>query len=846
MAQVLKPKRSVYVQYQMALTATLLVSLLGVAYLVVGTLPKVVIPAIVWGIAAVVLVLVLLYRWVFLTRSFAKTEYHIHDDRIVVRGGGIFSQYEQELIAQNVTHVMLRKPFPEFGLFQTGHVYVQAAGGADVEVTMRSLDNPEETFGTILSWLETHGFQLDRDKPMMEAAPEQRGIVLQVIGGTVVGLGTTVFFLVSLFVEGAKRPIPFSWGWQAMILAVLLGAGAILSIIYFYGFLLKRRYQLYENVMVSELRHWMEETTIIPMQNLSDSVLTQGLVARALSLHDLQLSCQGSGHEITFRTIANGLRWKDKLDQLILKRTQQKVAAKQKAQRALPVWGQAASTRAIERDETSTADLVLNQRRLMLPPLVVVVVSVVLLVVGFVLMPTGKLSEGPRAELLFPWLFLGLGAAGTILGGLRLVYGYVYSSAFHFSIKASSVASSFQFVMQKKVEFQAEKITAVILKEGWLDRWFGTCAVEFWSIGASDHLRFGFIDKDDALIEMILNKVGIHPKPDAKQRVIGSNADPMRMMQAGGFFFGPLLLVSPLLAMWVHWAAGVGALVLVAFPMIASKVYYNFHQLTLFEDYLWFRKGVIHHTHHYVLYDDVKYVVSTTYPFSSAGKLTFEITGERVIKTDNGEYKMSNRFAVRFVPEVRFQHLILDLLLDGRTSWDKLPLTSTHPDSFHSRVLTQTGPQFLQAFVTHGFALLVMDILLGAAIVIASFQNKRIFPSVGYIPSVGLVVLLVVNVLAITYLIVYVRSIQYILDEQKVIRSSGVFFHKKLAIHYQDIDFIGKKYGVLNKMFGTGNITINTVGSSKTDLTLANLSDVESFYSMLKDNYQGGPVEDAA
>lgn len=843
MVTVLKPKRSVYLNYHFGVTAAILASVLAFAFLLFRSFSTEAIPSWVWAVASGVSFLLLMYRWVFLSRSLAKTEYHIHNDRIVVRGGGIFSQFEQELIAQNVTHVQMKKPFPEFALCQTGHVYVQSAGGADVEVNMRSLENPEEAYQTILSWLKQNGFHLGQDKLIHEAAPARRGVLLMVAGGsfgTLVGGG---IFLAGILQDGAKQPLKILWGWPAFVLVGLLVVGGVATAVFSYGYLLRRRYQLYENVIISETNFWVKEVALIPTQNLSDSALTQGLVARVLGLHDLLLSCQGSGHEISFKTLDNGALWKEKLDQLMEKRAQANVQARQEAKVQQQGWGPKSLAKDVVRDESSTAELSLHRKRMMLPPTIAVILGFVLVVIGFALLPPEKLSEKPKIGDLLAWILFATGGLSMFFGGLNWVYSYIYGKAYQFSIKASSFASSLQFVVQRKVEFQTEKVTAVIVREGIIDRWFGTCSVEFWSIGASDHLRFRFIRKDDELLHMILNKVGIHPEPEAKQRVVGSNADPLRMMQVGGLFFGPVLLSSPLLAMWVHWTAGVAALAVVAMPMVLSKVYYNFHQLTLFEDYLWFRKGVVQHVHYYVHYNDVKYVASTKYPFSTSGTLRFEITGERVIKTDNGEFKVSNRFSVRFVPDVRFQHLVMDLLLDGRTDWDKLPLSTTHPDSFKARVLSSTGPQFFQAFVTRGAALFVLDALLAIGLVVLSFQDTKTLPQLASLPSVGWITLLAVNVLVILYLFMYVRSIRYILDEQKVTMESGILFHKQLAIHFQDMDFIGKKFGVANKLFGTGNITINTVGSSATDLTLKNLSDVEAFYSMLKDHYQGKPVE---
>jgi len=87
----------------------------------------------------------------------------------------------------------------------------------------------------------------------------------------------------------------------------------------------------------------------------------------------------------------------------------------------------------------------------------------------------------------------------------------------------------------------------------------------------------------------------------------------------------------------------------------------------------------------------------------------------------------------------------------------------------------------------------------------------------------------------------YIQSVKYIIDEQKISKHHGVIFKTQMGIHFEDIDYIGKKFGVINKIFSTGDITINTVGSSATDLRLHALKDINPFYEALKKNYQEKP-----
>ena len=54
---------------------------------------------------------------------------------------------------------------------------------------------------------------------------------------------------------------------------------------------------------------------------------------------------------------------------------------------------------------------------------------------------------------------------------------------------------------------------------------------------------------------------------------------------------------------------------------------------------------------------------------------------------------------------------------------------------------------------------------------------------------------------------------------------------------FSKIDHINFEEGFLNKMFKNGTITINTVGSSKSEMIVSNTSDFRAFYDTLKRYY---------
>jgi uncharacterized membrane protein YdbT with pleckstrin-like domain len=102
----------------------------------------------------------------------------------------------------------------------------------------------------------------------------------------------------------------------------------------------------------------------------------------------------------------------------------------------------------------------------------------------------------------------------------------------------------------------------------------------------------------------------------------------------------------------------------------------------------------------------------------------------------------------------------------------------------------------------------------------------------------GIIGLIILNALVFTAISVSIRYISYTIDTQKVSKSWGVFYPSRLSIHIKDIDYIGKKFGAINKLFSTGNIEVHTVGSGQTDLVIKHLPDVNKFYDVLQQQYR--------
>ena len=99
-------------------------------------------------------------------------------------------------------------------------------------------------------------------------------------------------------------------------------------------------------------------------------------------------------------------------------------------------------------------------------------------------------------------------------------------------------------------------------------------------------------------------------------------------------------------------------------------------------------------------------------------------------------------------------------------------------------------------------------------------------------------ILFLFGVIVIVPVIATIKAISYNIQLYRVYERSGVIFKKQLFITFNKMDFINFSQGLVNKLFGNGNIMINTVGSSKLELTIKNVGDFKKFYEIVKSRYK--------
>ncbi|MBU1043165.1 MAG: PH domain-containing protein [Candidatus Omnitrophica bacterium] len=734
---------------------------------------------------------------------YKKEEYYVYVDKLVHKGGGLFSDFEKELEIKNITHLTMRLPFLDYNFFSVGFIKIESAGSSQTEIYLKSVKQAEELYKQIIEVMKQNGFRLAQKNLIQEERPQSIAVFFEVFGGIV-----TAFFVVSGIAVGLAEDMKWEEIVQfitknAVMLIICIGVVVLVIIIraVFHFLDLKNRiYELYDDAITYAEGFLNKNFSIIPMENLSDSEITQSFISKKLNLYDVKLSCQGSAQEILFKNIANGEKLSKNIDLLIAK--QKDSLINDKMDELLSSESKDATTeRSVQRqtqvDTEYEEEFRMNSQR--------------------VWMPTLLLS--PILILIFP-----LGIALAISNIINVKHNI-------FKIKANAAEHTYSFLSRKTTEFSFDKITGIIFKTSLFDQWLKTCSVLFWSIGSGNNITFRNIDNSELLVEKILSKKGIRT-----QRVLctlKSSINPANFI-SGNIGANALLFLMALATAFsseITWIPVIILSTIFVVLCVYQKLASNNQSLIFYEDYLHFAKGIILKENYYILYDDIKDVETVKYPWSNYGNLKFNVAGETVIKTNEGNYIKSNTITIKYAKGIS----VLDEFID--TIFYKRPDTEEMKELIKQIKDTSYKPRqcFKQSLLNSVFpvciGLFFLDLICVGSFYII-FMNS--------IPMLAYYSLAIVNVLIIVLATISIKSISYNLDAYRIYTKSGIIFKKQKSIIFNKVDFTNSNQGLMNKIFGTGNITINTTGSSNPELVIRNVKQYKQLSAFIKEGIRTG------
>lgn len=760
--------------------------------------------------------------------QYRKAHYELYDDKFIWRGGSIFSDYEVELVLRNVTHVHMILPWIENKLLKTGGVLVQSAGSSSAEIAFVAMDHPEEVYAHVVQLLQKNGFQLTHKKLVHQEKPHILGVVFE----TIKVIATALFFV---FVFGAQFFTAVLeeglFGSNAFSGAIILSVVVVVAI---FGYavlrfldLMNRDYRVYEDMIVYKEGFLTKHHTIMPMENLADAETTQTIVDRIFGLYDVKLSTQGAGKEVLFKNLKHGKQLEAALDDLVAhKKTRAKVHLKKetvkKTGKAEPQKSKKRLKKTLEGTSFTTMLRMDAARTLFFPAVATVLLfilfigpTLVLSLVGSPLL--GAIGLGIIGIQLFPYLI-----AAFLFIGIPIVK--LYGTRYY--VKEDSFEERFKFVSTKNIEFTNQKITAVVFRESIIDLLFKTMTVEFWSIGSSAALKFKHIKRDNTLLKETLEKLGF--KNTVPQHIIPSRFSLTQMMRA--WIFGTVLTALITLGLFVvalavtpfAWIGILALACLLIGVLIYKHLFYERTRVELFEDFVRFQTGLVIRLQYFSLYDNVKDVTTTRFPLSESGVIRYNVAGEQVVQQGKNKTIVSNSFAIWYVKDIDTKDELMDYVFSGKRNQAQI-------QNFQAQKAAVVMTSGQDAANTAGPLALLLIVIIGVISIPFAFFGP--FAALIILPlAVGALFLVGLEMLR-------VRMISYVIEPHRIIKRWGIIYKKQHSVLFTKVDYINKQQGMLNKLFRNGSITVNTIGSSRPEIIIANIPVYQQFYDELKNRY---------
>jgi uncharacterized membrane protein YdbT with pleckstrin-like domain len=564
------------------------------------------------------------------------------------------------------------------------------------------------------------------------------------------------------------------------IVAIVLFLLFIRSIFQFLD-LKNRVYDLYADTITYSEGFLSKNYSFIPMENLSDSTLTQTLVDKIFGLYDVKISCQGSKQEIHFKNMVNGPKLEENIDRQISKAKSLVGTEKQQKVKQVQTKKQAAyRARPLSADTRFTAEYRMDGKRTIVPLLIIL----------------------PICLILFPLMLFWI---------IFLVTQIIRMSFTRYLVKSNSMEQRYNFISQKNAEFTNEKIMAVVFKESFIDKWFKTCSIHFWSIGSAENIKFTNIKKTPGLYESILAKSGIREQDVLYQ--MNSNFKISEMFKSTLFItiISFFILIGSLFGTIFYNSLFLIPLGVIAFIYIIvaiyKSIYYNRSKLTFYKDFIYFTRGIFFVEFYYALYDNVKDITTVKYPFSKLGSIKFNVAGEHIIQQGKNKSMVSNHFKINYIDDIDTKDELIDMIFYQRPNAQEIKQIEQNIQSYSPKPILFSKPDLANSLT----GLIITSVI--------------IFPLIALLP------------LTIPLTIWWVKVKSYSIQPYRVIAKSGILYKKQVSIVFNKIDHINYSQGMLNKMFHNGNISVNTTGSSTPELVIGNIDNFKEFYEILKKYY---------
>jgi len=207
------------------------------------------------------------------------------------------------------------------------------------------------------------------------------------------------------------------------------------------------------------------------------------------------------------------------------------------------------------------------------------------------------------------------------------------------------------------------------------------------------------------------------------------------------------------------------------------------------------------------LYDNIKDITTVKYPFSKLGSIKFNVAGEHIVQQGKNQSMVSNHFKINYIDDIDTKNELIDIIFYQRPNAQQIIQIEQNIQSYSPKPILFSKPDIANSLT----GLIIVSVI--------------IFPLIALLP------------ITIPLTIWWVKVKSYSIQPYRVVAKSGILYKKQVSILFNKIDHINYSQGMLNKIFKNGNISINTTGSSTSELIISNIHNFREFYDVLKKYY---------
>jgi uncharacterized membrane protein YdbT with pleckstrin-like domain len=736
---------------------------------------------------------------------YSKEEYVIHSDKIIRKGGGLFSDTQNELLVKNITHLKLSVPYVENKLFSTGSIAIESAGSSGVEIRLQSLDSYEETYRQLQDMLVKAGFNITREDLLQQESPSLLALVIDSLNFLIQSAFSLIFLIVFVagFVEDLLSIIP-SQARVVLILAaiVLFTVGAVAWFIWRFLELRYRSYEIYNDTVSYREGFFNKNFSLLPAENLADSYITQNFLQRLFGIYDVRISTRGSGKEIVFANMAHGELMESNIDEIVANSKNNRHSSREQ-------------TTAEESAKSSVTDSEERSDKQKYSPetLFSTEIDLTKSIVGAVwLQPLYLLIIFVSAILIHPAILFAiiLFLPGVIFAVISAVIRVIVTKYY---VKSNSIRSTFKLFSVRNQEFSLDKVTLLTIKKSIIDHLFNTNTIEFRSIGSAENIIFHDVREDKQMQSGILTQLDMHTNKEelttlnpqfSVGRYLVANTYSLLSLIIFIITAAVLILLLNLSIVWFIILL-IAAALIVAISLIYSYYFQKTAELRLYSQFFYYEEGILVRTKYYAPLNYIKDIETTKYPFSHHGSLKFNIAGEQIVTEGNQGNQQpsftSNSFVVKYLADIENLDQKIDKVMFVRPSATEFSVEEYK--SWSQKKHLSAKPAL----------------------------SNTLIPGMVFIIFPPILILVFLRTLQLYF-------VSYELQSDRIIRKSGVIYRRQMSILYKQIDFINSYQGLFNKIFDNGTLTINTEGSGKVEMFIINISEWQQFYEKLKHFYE--------